>query len=679
MKRFLKSALAALPLVMLASCAADDIVVDDGIAKKSETRYLQVTLSSANGTPETRAIGNLDATDGKYDTGTPEENAIKTLDFYFYDSQKQYHSYVPMAISDDGTALNPTPIEDAEHPNLSGYYHCNVPVELIQGEKYPQYVICIINSYQGSTYRDLPMVDAQTRILESIYSNAEGETQYFGMSNSVYYGQDEVTGENGVLIMATPFKTEMLKTETELAAMSETEIEDYTINIHVERYAAKVNLDLSGTSVTPYASGDNAVTLTFEPKKWAVNAVERSFFFLKAFRRPAASTTGTNTPTGVGVDFATMSEMDDILFTGWNNEAHHRCFWARTPGYYANEYPLVADDIVTSTDKPTGQYNLSYFNYTQCENLDGTNQYHQYVMETTMKQSRLTGADMGDQYLPLASIPSVILVGQYKVGGRTDYIDFYTYGKQNDKFLVYSGETNEITGTRKIIDKMLDDQSIIVYLNESGVYTPVGSAYAAATDVSADKKVRSQFTVEHPSPQVRSTSIGIAEGLAENGGIRVAADVVVLQITEPNEKLYFYNTVNQKYEPITSGYLNTVNRLLLQNLGGAHFYKDGMAFFSAPIQHWGWYRADNENAQPKGDGTAKTIDDWDWTKMKTGDFGVVRNHVYSLKIGKIEGLGTGIKNPDEPIVPPADKVGYKVHFHVNIQKWAVLPTQNWNF
>lgn len=71
--------------------------------------------------------------------------------------------------------------------------------------------------------------------------------------------------------------------------------------------------------------------------------------------------------------------------------------------------------------------------------------------------------------------------------------------------------------------------------------------------------------------------------------------------------------------------------------------------------------------------------EWDWSKMKTGDFGIVRNHVYTMKIGKIEGLGTGIADPDDPIVPPADKVKYAVHFHVNIQKWAVLPTQEWNW
>lgn len=97
-----------------------------------------------------------------------------------------------------------------------------------------------------------------------------------------------------------------------------------------------------------------------------------------------------------------------------------------------------------------------------------------------------------------------------------------------------------------------------------------------------------------------------------------------------------------------------------------------MAFFSAPIQHWGWYREGNENKD-------KALADWDWGKMKTGDFGIVRNHIYTINIQTIAGLGTGIISTDDPLLPPTDKVSYAVKFRVNIQKWATLPTQSWEW
>ena len=34
---------------------------------------------------------------------------------------------------------------------------------------------------------------------------------------------------------------------------------------------------------------------------------------------------------------------------------------------------------------------------------------------------------------------------------------------------------------------------------------------------------------------------------------------------------------------------------------------------------------------------------------------------------------------NDPLLPPTDKVSYAVRFRVNIQKWATLPKQVWNW
>ncbi len=61
--------------------------------------------------------------------------------------------------------------------------------------------------------------------------------------------------------------------------------------------------------------------------------------------------------------------------------------------------------------------------------------------------------------------------------------------------------------------------------------------------------------------------------------------------------------------------------------------------------------------------------------MQAGDFGVVRNHKYTLSVNKISGIGTGILDYDTPILPPSEKVTYNMNFSISIQKWALMPVQ----
>lgn len=616
-------------MLILGACSDDETVINDkdkAVAEQTEVRYLKVNLVNANGynSRSIRAVG----TDTDYANGTQEENRIRTIDFYLYDADKNYHSHVPLSLT---AAVDP--VTGSAIPSVHGFYETNIPINLVQGEKMPTYVICIVNAVNASYYENRSMMDAQKRLLESLYSPEDGGDKYLGMNNSVYYGRDEVTGLDNQLIMATPFDTDKLLTQTELDNMSDAEIEDVTIDIYVERYAAKVNFSIADAAVKDYLTANN-VTLSFEPKGWGVNAYEKKFYFIKSYRA-----TSDLDPT-----YDDYETMNGILFDGWNRPDHFRSFWARTPAYYDNDYPLVTDDILDETEYP---YSVYYQTFKSAQNEVNSSQY---VMECTLKGSRLTGADMPEQYLPLTSIPSVVLVGQYKIGGNA--VTFYTYQKDDSgKPQLYAANDGDIAGVETIHNRLLSTQSIVLKKSGSG-YSPV-----RLSDLTAGANT---FVVEHPKKDVRN-------------GLKIGGDLVTLQINAANSGFYFYDSDSQAYVEINSpASVTKANRLLYQNLGGAHAYVDGMAFFSAPIQHWGWYRTDNENA-------GKSIDEWDWTKMKTGDFGIVRNHIYTISIDGISGLGTGIISDTDPLLPPTDKVSYAVKFRVNIQKWATLPTQKWEW
>lgn len=636
MQNYLKLLFAGLPLALLASCSADaPDTGNQGVADKSETRYLKVNLVNAGG-DGTRAIGDTPETD--YANGTEAENKIRTVDFYLYDADKNYHSHVPMGLTAAVDPTKPSDAQQAAKPSVHGFYEANVPINLVQGEKMPQYVICIVNAvHSDNFYEGLSMEQAQAELLKSFYSHEEGGNKYFSMNNSVYYGRDEVTGLENQLIMATPFDTNKLLTMTELEKLPADKVEDVVVDIYVERYAAKVNFSINEGAVKTFKAA-NDIELEFTPMKWGVNAYEKEFFFLKSFRQA----------NGAGLDFMPYADLNDILFPGWNKPEHFRSFWARTPGYYKDNYPLVADDILDEAEAGADYpYTVYYQTANTAQNTIGQ---PQYIIESTLKGSRLTGQDMPDQYLPLTSIPSVVLVGQYKIGGQVK--TFYTYQKNADgQPEIYAANDGDIDGVKTIHDRLLETQTVVLKQNGTS-YTPVRKSDLVAGS--------NTFVVEHPKKDVRT-------------GLKVGGDLVTLQVNGSNSGFYYYDSDTKQYTQINStAAINKANRLLYQNLGGAHAYIDGMAFFSAPIQHWGWYRENNDNKE-------LPMADWDWSKMKTGDFGIVRNHIYTINIQTIAGLGTGIISTDDPLLPPTDKVSYAVKFRVNIQKWATLPTQNWEW
>lgn len=636
MQNYLKLLFAGLPLALLASCSADaPDTGNQGVADKSETRYLKVNLVNAGG-DGTRAIGDTPETD--YANGTEAENKIRTVDFYLYDADKNYHSHVPMGLTAAVDPTRPSDAQQAAKPSVHGFYEANVPINLVQGEKMPQYVICIVNAvHSDNFYEGLSMEQAQAELLKSFYSHEEGGNKYFSMNNSVYYGRDEVTGLENQLIMATPFDTNKLLTMTELEKLPADKVEDVVVDIYVERYAAKVNFSINEDAVKKFTAA-NGIELEFTPSKWGVNAYEKEFFFLKSFRQA----------NGAGLDFMPYADLNDILFPGWNKPEHFRSFWARTPGYYKDNYPLVADDILDEAEAGADYpYTVYYQSANTAQNTIGQ---PQYIIESTLKGSRLTGQDMPDQYLPLTSIPSVVLVGQYKIGGQVK--TFYTYQKNADgQPEIYAANDGDIDGVKTIHDRLLETQTVVLKQNGAG-YTPVRKSDLVAGS--------NTFVVEHPKKDVRT-------------GLKVGGDLVTLQVNGANSGFYYYDSDTKQYTKINSTEaINKANRLLYQNLGGAHAYIDGMAFFSAPIQHWGWYRENNDNKE-------LPMADWDWSKMKTGDFGIVRNHIYTINIQTIAGFGTGIISTDDPLLPPTDKVSYAVKFRVNIQKWATLPVQTWEW
>ena len=114
---------------------------------------------------------------------------------------------------------------------------------------------------------------------------------------------------------------------------------------------------------------------------------------------------------------------------------------------------------------------------------------------------------------------------------------------------------------------------------------------------------------------------------------------------------------------LTENEIETLN----DAIGTINFYKDGVCYYVARIQHFGdeytpWKPGDPTYGETLEGGKERA------DRNYLGRYGVVRNNWYELQISEIKHLG----NPDIPVAPntPDDENEYYVSFKVNVHAWA---------
>lgn len=84
----------------------------------------------------------------------------------------------------------------------------------------------------------------------------------------------------------------------------------------------------------------------------------------------------------------------------------------------------------------------------------------------------------------------------------------------------------------------------------------------------------------------------------------------------------------------------------------SYCFNDGMLYYTIPIRHLRPYTEGSE--------------------IKTGMFGVVRNHWYQVSVGAIRNLGHSVYRPHEHIIPPSDATRYMIGSSIKILSWRIV-------
>lgn len=646
----------ALLAVGASSCSSDEPGAPD-VAQKDETRYIRVNILNPTGS-SSRALDTDD-----FEDGTDAENAIKTIYMDFYDKDG---NFISRSFPSDMVDATPD-ATNTETPNVEERFSKIVKVEVDKGREMPSYVMCYINpiSYQNAAVN---MKDLRTQTRNN-YQTSAGN---FAMNNSCYYGTDAVSKQTGVKISGTPIPSTITLFNSVEEAKKPENASLASLDIYVERYAAKVNFTLNtdpgtGTGdaiagIHPYnvaASGDNkAYSLKFTPQAWTINAIEDEMYAVKNFSLSAGA---TQAPT-----FEEIKNSGALGSWSWNDETRHRSYWACSPGYFSTEFPAVADDIADNyTPSPTptdgtqygagvivnDKYKQKYYSYNQIYDAEnskagkyGTTGFAEadkpcrYALETTM------GTDAFNSSNPKAAAPAVLVVGKYNVTYNSlpvpDGTTFYLYegGIYFDAPITGIGDDTPL-----IMNRLLKSQEVL-YTKDGDEYKPITTS------------VGYNFSVKHPDVAART-------------GRHIPRRYVYLQLNAVPADVYYKDDDNH-YQLLVEGKLNTVNEALSRRMSYTEKYDGGKCFYYIPIRHLRW----TEDAPAAGK-ELETNGVINWGNLRSGDMGLVRNHVYTLGVQAIKGLATGIENPDYPILPAADNQ-YYIKYRINILAWRVVPAQD---
>jgi len=616
--------LAGLVALLMIGCSDNELnqVDDSFIVDGNYKAYFKVAISNPPST-NSRALNNEEGK--QFEDGVGNENKINSILFVFYNQNRNYVADKYMDISADQVK------SDTENASIEATVDVVVPIgDQSAGSYVPYYVMAYVNPTQeGLTSNVESSLDGIKDLArESCYQNSEVDNPVFLMNNATYYASKSASvPSNAALVNGRLYASEEEANEGEV------------INIYVERLAARVsvNYDQNKVEAEKTALADS-YTLTFKPKKWKLNGTAKKAFLVKQFGVKNEDGNVTNySYDRVNGDFPENYRENNNNNIKWNDISNFRSYWCTSYFYADGKYPKNTFEVKDDNKKVTPELSLNYFSYDQAI-ANGNNfgaDSKEYCLEHTINSATNSSAQQ------LAALTSVIVVGEYelkKTDGTkvTDETTFYRRGQTEDK------KWKIFVGDEGIIGEMAKEQYLIYVKGADD------DKYEKPSQTSDLTKI---FKMEHPNSEIF-------------GGWVAPGRYSYLQLADINEtfnETKFYYLEDGKYTQITKNIAEevkkTLNKQLATAVTPAEKYNKGMAYFTIPIVHFG--NTENQSEQ-----------------VGLGYYGVVRNHSYQINITDIVGMGTGIGEPDNPIVPPTETQSYYVKTRINVLAWRVAAEQN---
>lgn len=616
--------LLGLATVAFAACSSDEPAQNPTTPETpdGEVAYMAITITSAQTDMKTRAT-----TDGGYEESdkTPLEHEVKSVQFLFFDKDG---AYAFTAKADDAT-LKPADNDatNAGDGNIEYIGDKNILIlNGVRANNYPEYVITVLNAPADFT-PGMTMQETADKL--ATYANDFATTRQapFVMTTSSFYG-DKTVANNVVRHDAKYYATRLHRNDfktTEALARNE----ENPVEIYVERLAAKVELNLGGTTETiggvkyyklnqTLAGGDDNtggtgddqsdVDLYVKVVGWRLNATANNSYMSKKLDSNWATTD---------------------VFEGWNVADDWRSYWAQSYTYG----PYDQSKLTYQTPQEVVTNKLGF------TSQDEGNV--QYCYENTNAPANIFAAVDGGS-LTYNGEPSAV------ENKKVTHVVLHTqvYQKNSDgtmsaaSLVQYRGLLfTEASFKALLLNNLKATDKLNFWLADGTVTNPDGSTTANYKSIDASYLLVQRDNSEgHKLGEVEVVAKNLAEGV---GVYKKNADGSHTAYTEAD-------------------YKQALNDLLAAQLAtnvAVGCDDSGDAFYFIPVEHL----------------AAKSTE----KNAVEGYYGVVRNHWYRLTVNSFKKVGHLVFDPETdsetPIIPegPEDPL-YYVGANVKILSWKIV-------
>lgn len=630
--------------MVLAACSSDEITAPPKVVTPDMVNsYVNIRICTP-GVGGTRAPGDGD---GNYEYGEAYENNVNRYLLLFYDAQGNL-----VGVSEKG--LGPDTHQTTPGQNVAVIKSGTAEVTLTEGSQMPTQLVAVINA--NGDMRDALLDTDLSGVSKIVIGEAglgdskvedlwdvdgKGEPG-FVMNNSVYY-------ENGTtLVMSTPIAGMLYSNKKEAedalqeALNGDTEAKAKLVDVYVERLAVKGRILTSTIDVTPIVVTDiegNEYNLTFNVDLFDVTATAPSSYFVKQLRE-------------IGV-------YSDPFKTWMNAYNDFRSYWAQS--YYA------LDSYTKSENFPVvGDHEDKYIlHYKSTDEVLGENEFagkktgktlgsHVYFAENTFRGSRLQDQTMEDN--PYVVATSFLLNGHYTVTAKGEG----NASKYDGKDFYLSSYYEALTGNTlyRIFDA---EDAIETYAKIIKDYKIVATSANGELDTKKLGLVhKATFFDAAGQEQENNPANRVTIALVDTEGEILTDPTGIYVYTESTND---DGTVIGTWSEANEADLQAINADIEKRIVGTMMmYNTARAFFYIPIKH---YTANMDDATANFPAIGS---------LKTGNIGVVRNHVYSMTINSITGLGIGVgPDPSVPELPdPKPVQNYYINAKLNVLQWHVM-------
>ena len=637
MKKQFLSTLLLMFTLSIVSCQKDNTTVAEGSdwlngIEGTNTVYAHIKITNSD---ITRTANTNDNT---FENGSTEENTVHNLLIVFYGEYGEVIGYY-----DDKEWIDreDTDTTDDIESNIEWKEAEVVPVKMLHSGE-PLYAIAFLNyDEQWSSELTDKNISEVTSIVKNTYSISVGEQEpvnYFLMTNSGYFDSEDNYQ------IATNIKGFVFPTAEEAKNSP-------AITIYVERAAARIDFKLGESAYQKYEIyyGSEAYELDFTPDKWGITATEQENYILKNMQESLSDYAGT--------DYASD-------FSEWISYGRHRTYWAETPKYNTYTYPEAGfsaynQDLVYIKD---AEVNTAFAEDDGYAKL--------YTFEHTFN-----AADLYSSVNAYAVPTSLILKGTYKAVKKSDNSElnfneggFYVRSVANTKHIYLEKNTEN---KDDLLIAFLNEQTIL-YTKDNSTTDPGEETFTPVTAEDAYEDfeiINTQVFYYADGRQTKSSNAYTLQIKSDVTNRYYLRSYVAATGTPDTDD---YTAAHYEYMLIDAASMSAANIAIQQNVGSAFKYDLCKTYFYIPILHYLDKNSYPEN-EYTGDFATKTDEEVNYIINKTGEFGIVRNHIYRLTLDKIEGLGAGNPGTDNPLIPDSEEnKQWFFHAKLEILSWHLI-------